>query len=43
MTKMDEHKYSELKISIEVESLTQHVINSDFVFESLSEPPKRKN
>jgi hypothetical protein len=25
--KMDEHKYSELKVSLEVEGLTQHIVN----------------
>lgn len=40
---MDEHKYSDIKISQEVDSLTQHVINSDFVFETISEQPRKKN
>lgn len=43
ITKMDEHKYSELKISFELDSLTQHIVNNDFVFETISEQPKRKN
>lgn len=39
---MDQHKYSDLKVSVEVDPLTQHIINSDFMLESLSEQPKRK-
>lgn len=43
ITKMDEHKYSDIKISVELDSLTQHIINNDLVFETISEQPKRKN
>lgn len=32
--KMDEHKYSDLKISAEVDSLTQHVLNQELMIDS---------
>ena len=36
ISKMDEHKYSDMKISLEIDSLTQHIANSDFAIESFS-------
>jgi hypothetical protein len=40
---MDQHKYSEFKISVEIEPLTQHILYEDFIRETISEPPKKKN
>lgn len=42
-SKMDQHKYSDLKVSVEIEPLTQHILYEDFIRETISEPPKKKN
>jgi hypothetical protein len=42
-TKMDQHKYSDIKISVEIEALTQHILYEDFIRETISEPPKKKH
>lgn len=42
-TRMDQHKYSDIKISVEIEPLTQHILYEDFIRETISEPPKKKH
>lgn len=42
ISKMDQHKYSDMKISVEIDTLTQHILNGDIIRESLSEPPKKR-
>jgi hypothetical protein len=42
-SRMDQHKYSDIKISVEIEPLTQHFLYEDFIRETVSEPPKKKH
>lgn len=34
--RMDQHKYSDIKISVELDTLTQHILYEDFVRETIS-------
>lgn len=40
---MDQHKYSDIKISTEIQPLTQHILYEEFIRETISEPPKKKH
>ena len=39
---MDEHKYSDLKVSMEVDLLTQHIVNQDNMMNNFLESHKIK-
>ena len=43
MSRMDEHKFSELKVSLEVDLLTQHIVNHDHFIDSFEEKKQKKS